>query len=200
MQQDTGDLSETSRVISEETSTPEQSIVGVYDTMVQAEGAVRKLDEAGFPITHVSIVSQNLQSEKEVVGYVTVADVAQRGLITGAWAGGLLSTLAGVAFLWIPGFGPLLVAGRLASLLLGVLSGIEGAVFGAAYGGVLGTLAGWGVSKEHVFKYEEHVRAGKHLVIVHGNAEAVAHARSILRDTRPTALQVHADASAYRQA
>jgi hypothetical protein len=46
--------------------------------MAQAEGAVRNLDEAGFPITHVSIVSQNLQSEKEVVGYITVADVAKK--------------------------------------------------------------------------------------------------------------------------
>jgi Heat induced stress protein YflT domain len=182
--------------ISEKMSMPEQSVVGVYDTMAQAEGAVHKLDEAGFPITHVSIVSQNLQHEKEVVGYVTVTDVAQRGLITGAWAGGLVSLLAGVAFLWIPGFGPLLVAGPLASLLLGVLGGMEGAVIGAAYGGVLGALAGWGVSKEHIYKYEEHVLAGKHLVIAHGNAEDVAHARRILQGTRATALDVHADASA----
>jgi hypothetical protein len=196
MQRETGELSEASTFTSEKISMPEQSVVGVYDTMAQAEGAVHKLDESGFPVTHVSIVSQNLQSEKEVVGYVTVADVAHRGLITGAWAGGLLSTLAGVAFLWIPGFGPLLVAGRLASLLLGILSGMEGAVFGAAYGGVLGTLTGWGVSKEHIFKYEEHVRAGKHLVIIHGNAKDVAHARSILQDTRATALHVHADVRA----
>jgi hypothetical protein len=154
------------------------------------------LDEACFPITHVSIVSQNPLSEKEVVGYVTVKDVAQKGLITGAWAGGLLSLLAGAAFLWIPGFGHLIVAGKLASLLLGILGGMEGAVIGSAYGGVLGALAGWGVAKEHIFKYEEHVRAGKHLVIVHGDAEEVAQARSILQNTRATALHVHAEASA----
>jgi hypothetical protein len=175
---------------------PEQSVVGMYDTMAQVEGALRKLDKAGFPIAHVSIVSQNLQSEREVVGYITVEDVAKKGLITGTWAGGLLSMLAGAAFLWIPGFGPLMVAGRLASLLLGVLSGMEGAVIGAAYGGVLGTLAGWGVSQEHIFKYEEHVRAGKHLVIVHGQPEEVAHARSMLEDAGATALQFHAEASA----
>src|SRR5919197_5614620 len=98
MRQDTGELSETSTFISEKMGMPEQSVVGVYDTMAQAEGALRKLDEAGFPITHVSIVSQNPQSEKEVVGYITVADVAQKGFITGAWAGGLLSLLAGAAF------------------------------------------------------------------------------------------------------
>jgi hypothetical protein len=164
--------------------------------MAQVEGAMRKLDEAGFPIAHVSIVSQGLLTEKEVVGYITVEDVAKKGLITGAWAGGLLGSLAGAAFLWIPGFGPLIVAGRLASLLLGVLSGMEGAVIGAAYGGVLGTLAGWGVSREHIFKYEEHIRAGKHLVIVHGNADEVARARSLLQDTRAATRHVHAETSA----
>jgi uncharacterized membrane protein len=98
--------------------------------------------------------------------------------------------------LWIPGFGPLIVAGRLASLLLGILSGVEGAVVGAAYGGVLGTLAGWGVSKGHIYKYKEHIRSGKHLVIVHGSAEEIVHARSILQDTRATVLHVHTEASA----
>jgi hypothetical protein len=196
MQRDTAYPGGISTLVSEETQMPKQSVVGMYDTMVQVEGALRKLDEAGFPIAHVSIVSQNLQSEREVVGYITVDDVAKKGLITGAWAGGLLSMFAGAAFLWIPGFGPLMVAGRLATLLLGVLSSMEGAVIGAAYGGVLGTLVGWGVSQEHIFKYEEHVRAGKHLVIVHGKPEEVTHARSILQDAGATALQVHMEAIA----
>jgi hypothetical protein len=174
----------------------EQCVVGVFNTMAQAEGAVHKLDEASFPIAHVSIVSQNLQSEKEVVGYITVEDIAKKGLTTGAWAGGLLGLLTGAAFLWIPGFGPLIVAGRLASSLLGVLSGMEGAVIGAAYGGALGALAGWGIAQEHLFKYEEHVRAGKHLVIVHGKPEEVARAHSILQDTKPATLDVHAETTA----
>jgi Heat induced stress protein YflT domain len=183
MQQDTEYLITRMVGNSADIRTPDQSIIGIYETMVQAEWAVRKLDEVGFPITQVSIVSQNLQSEREVVGYVTVRDMAQSGLITGAWTGGLLSLLAGVAFLWIPGFGPLIVAGRLAAVLFGVLSGVEGAVVGAAYGGVLGALAGWGISKEHILKYEEQVRAGKHLVIVHGSAEEVSRALSTLQDT-----------------
>jgi hypothetical protein len=196
MRRDTGYPDGTFSLVSEEIQMPEQSVVGVYDTMAQAEGVVRKLDEAGFPIAHVSIVSQTLQSEKDVVGYITVEDIAKKGLTTGAWAGGLLGLLTGAAFLWIPGFGPLMVAGRLASLLLGVLSSMEGAVIGAAYGGVLGTLVGWGVSQEHIFKYEEHVRAGKHLVIIHGKPEEVARAHSILQDTRAATLHVHAETSA----
>jgi hypothetical protein len=81
----------------------------VYDTVAQVEGILQKVDKAGFPIGHVSIVSQDLQTEKKVVGDITVENVANKGLIAGAWAGGLLSLLAGAAFLWIPEFGPLIV-------------------------------------------------------------------------------------------
>jgi hypothetical protein len=73
---------------------------------------------------------------------------------------------------------------------------MEGAVIGSAYGGVLATLAGWGIAQEHLFKYEEHVRAGKHLVIVHGKPEEVVQAHSILQDTRATTLHVDAEVNA----
>jgi hypothetical protein len=61
---DTGYPDGTSALVSEEIHLPEQSVVRVYDTMAQAEGVVRKLDEAGFPIAHVSIVSKTLQRRK----------------------------------------------------------------------------------------------------------------------------------------
>lgn len=156
----------------------DQSSVGVYETLAQAEAAVRKLDQGRFPITQVSIVAQNLQTEKEVHGFITAGDVAKQGAGTGAWFGGLFGLLMGGAFLVVPGFGPLVVAGSLAAALLG---SVEGAVFGAAGGGVLGALVGWGVSKEHVVKYEDHVKGGKYLLVAHGNAEEVSRAHDILR-------------------
>jgi hypothetical protein len=36
----------------------EQSVIGVYDTLLKAEEAVRQLDRQGFPIMQVSIVGQ----------------------------------------------------------------------------------------------------------------------------------------------
>lgn len=95
----------------------------------------------------------------------------------------------GAAFIWIPGFGPLLVAGPLAAALLGA---IEGAAVGAAGGGLLGALVGWGVSKEHILKYEEKLKGGKYLVIAHGSADEVAKARNILQGTGADELNVHA--------
>lgn len=170
----------------------EQSVVAVYDTMTHAEEAVQKLDAAKFPIKQVSLITQNLASEKQIHGYVTACDVSQAGAQTGAWLGGLFGLLAGAAFVWVPGFGPLIVAGSLSAALLG---GVEGALVGAAGGGLLGGLMGWGISKQHIIKYEEVVRGGKFLVVAHGSPAEVVQAKSALEGTGASELTLHADAA-----
>ena len=171
----------------------EQSVIGVYNTMAEAEDAVRMLDKGKFPIKQVSFLAQDLQSVKEVHGYVTAGDVARVGANTGGWVGGLFGILVGAAFLWVPGFGPLLVAGSFAAMLLG---GMEGVVAGAAGGGLLGALVGWGVSKQHILKYEEHLKGGKYLLITHGSAEEVTRAQKILQGTGALEVTHHVEASA----
>jgi hypothetical protein len=59
---------------------------------------------------------------------------------------------------------------------------------------VLGILVGVGVSKEHIIRYEDHVKAGKYVVIAHGSDEEVECARNILQDTATTELHLHAEA------
>ena len=61
----------------------EQSVIGVYNTMAEAEDAVRMLDKGKFPIKQVSFVAQDMQSVKEVHGYVTAGDVTRVGANTG---------------------------------------------------------------------------------------------------------------------
>jgi hypothetical protein len=170
----------------------DQSTVGIYETLAQAEAAIRKLDQGRFPIKQVSIVAQNLETEKEVHGFINAGDVALQGAGTGAWLGGIFGLLMGGAFLIVPGFGPVVVAGSLAAVMLGT---VEGATFGAAGGGVLGALVGWGVSREHVVKYEDHVKGGKYLLIARGNAEEVARANDILQGSGAIELNRHADGS-----
>src|SRR2546430_12199757 len=133
----------------------ERSVVGVYDTLEQAEEAVHRLDREGFPTKHVSIVTQNLASAKNPHGFITPEDdLTKRGTVTGAWIGGLCSLLVGAAFLWIPGVGPLLIAGRLAALLF---AGVEGALAGAATGGLLGALASWSIVEEPLSAYPKNL-------------------------------------------
>ncbi|MCA9944596.1 MAG: hypothetical protein KC449_14000 [Anaerolineales bacterium] len=167
------------------------SVVHVYDSMAAAETAVRKLDQGNFPIKQVSIMAQDMASEREVHGFITTGDVAKTGAGTGAWVGGLFGILVGAAFIWVPGFGPLFVAGPLAAALLG---GVEGAVAGAAGGGLLGALFGWGVSKKHIVKYEETLKAGKYLLVAHGSPEEIERARAILEDSEAVEANVHAEA------
>ncbi|MCA9933701.1 MAG: DUF1269 domain-containing protein [Ardenticatenaceae bacterium] len=167
------------------------SVVHVYENMAAAETAVRKLDQGNFPIKQVSIMAQDMASEKEVHGFITTGDVAKAGAGTGAWMGGLFGILIGAAFIWVPGFGPLFVAGPLAAALLG---GAEGAAAGAAGGGLLGALFGWGVSKQHIVKYQETLKAGKYLLVAHGSPEEVERARTILEDSEAVEANVHTEA------
>jgi hypothetical protein len=170
---------------------PEQSVVGVYETLAKAEQAVRQLDREGFPLRQVSIIGHDSERELKVQGYVTVEDEAKTGIRSGALAVGAFGLLAGAVSAWIPGLGHLSVAGPLATALLGLLGGIEGTVAGAAWGGVLGGLLGWAVSRQHLLKYEEHLRAGKYLVIAHGSAEEVEQARHILHHSGAEELNLH---------
>src|SRR5262249_49478980 len=139
-------------------------------------------------VDRISIIAKDLGSEKKIHGFVTSCDVAKASARTGAWVGGLFGVLVGAAFVWLPGVGPLVVAGSLTSALLG---GLEGAVAGAAFTGVLGWLASLGISKQHILKYEESVKAGRYLVIAHGSPDEVKKARQALTDTKPEQLDVH---------
>jgi hypothetical protein len=118
--------------------------------------------------------------------------VAKSSARTGAWVGGIFGLLAGAAFLWVPGFGPLVVAGSLTAALLG---GVEGAETGAAATGVLGWLFSLGISRAQVLKYEESGKAGKYLVITHGSADDGTKAQQILAGTKPAELNVHEQAA-----
>jgi hypothetical protein len=162
--------------------------------MERAESAVRRLDQGGLPIKQVSIVARNLETEKKITGFVTEGDVAKSSARIGAWTGGIFGLLVGAAFLWVPGFGQLIVVGPLAAALIGSL---EGAAAGGAAAGLLGALLGWGVSKHRILKYEQSVGAGKFLVIYHGSASEVRQANDILKETQASSLQVHADSDVY---
>jgi len=172
-------------------ATNKQSVVGVYDSMARAEEAVQRLDREELPIKQISIVARNLMSENRINGFVTTGDVAKTSAGIGAWTGGIFGLLLGAAFLWVPGVGPLIVAGPLAAALVGSL---EGAAAGGVTGALLGALAGWGISKRHILKYEQSVAAGKYLLVFHGTADEVARAKEFLETTKPAGLESHGGA------
>ena len=107
------------------TATKQQSsVVATYDTHTSAEDAVKELQKAGFDMKQLSIVGRDYHTDEHVVGYYNAGDRMKHWGKFGAFWGGIWGLLFGSAFFWIPGIGPLLVAGPLVALILG---GLEGA-------------------------------------------------------------------------
>jgi hypothetical protein len=170
----------------------EHSVVGIYGTLREAEAAVRSLGDRGFPLQKVSIIAKHLEDEQRVHEYIAPADIANRSATVGIWAGGIFGVLAGVAFVWVPGFGPLVIAGSVAAELIG---GVEGAMAGASVAGALGWLVGLGIAKEKIHKYEAAVKSGKYLVIANGPVDTAKRALEILAGTKAEHLEMHAPAT-----
>ena len=70
------------------------------------------------------------------IGFISVGDYAKAGAGTGAVLGGLLALLVGAGFLFVPGFGVVMIAGPIAAPLL---AGVQGGVAG----GMLGSFGRW---------------------------------------------------------
>ena len=159
-------------------------VIGVYDSLDEAQRALEDLREQGVPLEDVSIVGQGLQSETKIHGFVTSGDMAREGAGTGGLFGGLLGLLSGAAFLFVPGFGPLAVLGPLAATL-------AGAGEGALAGGVIGAILGKFVEKQHIPKYEQQVRAGKYLVVARRDADHPERAEEGMTGSAATEVTTH---------
>lgn len=93
----------------------------------------------------------------------------------GGGGGGVIGLLAGVGALAIPGIGPIIADGALASTL-------AGAGIGAAAGGLLGALVGMGIPEEDARYFERGFREGGVLVTVQAGARSTE-ARQVLYES-----------------
>lgn len=73
--------------------TPTQSKLVEYTRYAEAQAAVDKLSDEGFPVRHVSIVWSRLRQVEYVTGRRTVATAARDGALSGLWFGGFLGLL-----------------------------------------------------------------------------------------------------------
>ena len=106
------------------------SVVAIFDSHTHAEDAVRELQKSGFDMKKLSIVGRDFHTDEHVVGYYNTGDRMLYWGKQGAFWGGLWGMLFGSAFFFVPGVGPLLVAGPLVIWMVGVLEGA--AVVGGA--------------------------------------------------------------------
>jgi hypothetical protein len=151
----------------------QNSTIGVYATSHEALQAVELLKTAGYGDQNVSIVGKGVKETKQIHGWIPTGDKAGSfggwGALWGALTGWLL-----LGFVWIPGIGWVAAAGWLVATLAG-----------AGIGAGLGALVGLAVPQDEVPLYEDELKADRYLVIVHGDADSVARAHTILESANP---------------
>jgi len=166
------------------------SVVAIFESHNQAEDAVRELQKSGFDMKKLSIVGKDYHTEEHVVGYYNTGDRMMYWGKLGAFWGGLWGMLFGSAFFFVPGVGPLLVAGPLVAWIVGAL---EGAAVMGGISALGAALVSIGIPNNSVVQYEADVKAGKFLLILHGTPEEMEHAKDRLDNTQATETTVHAE-------
>ena len=141
-----------------------KTIVGYFDQYAQAQEAVRSLVDTGFSRSDISLVASDPTGEYAKSSVVTSTDpgttsYTAAGAGTGAVLGGIGGLLVGIGALAIPGIGPVIAAGPIATTLLG-------AGVGAAAGGLIGILIDIGIPEDEAQYYAEGLRRGGAVVTV----------------------------------
>ena len=168
--------------------------IGVFPHRRDAEAALNDLRDAGFPLSQVSLIAKDADGTHNIAGggvNVNPAagtatankgnkadDGAKAGAATGGALGGLGGLLVGLGALAIPGVGPILAGGAVATALATTLAG--GAI-GAAAGGLAGGLVGLGIPENRAKVYSDRINRGDYLVIVDGTEDQVRRAEAILK-------------------
>lgn len=156
--------------------------VGTFSNRQQAQEALNQLKNSNFPMDKVSILAQDADkvqgnqiggAEVKEPGIEEVKEGAGIGAVGGTVLGGIGGLLVGLGALVIPGAGPFLAAGTLATTF-------AGAGIGAATGGLVGALTGLGIPEEQAQVYSQRVSKGEYLVMVDGTEEEIHRATSIL--------------------
>lgn len=153
-----------------------KTVAKVYDSYAQARAAVDALEKEGFSATDVSIVA-NKHVSADYADVDDVSDAAKGAGIGGALGGGA-GLLAGIGLLAIPGLGPVVAAGWLASTAVGIAAG-------AATGGIVGALVDAGIDRAHADVYSESIRRGGTMVSARVRDEDAPRVEAILGTYRP---------------
>jgi len=177
--------------------TSNNSVVAIFNTHTGAESAVKELQHSGFDMKKLSIVGRDYHTDENVVGYYNTGDRMKYWGKLGAFWGGFWGLLFGSALFVIPGVGPLMMAGPIVGWIVGAL---ESAVVVGGLSALGAGLYGLGIPKDSILQYESAVKSGKYVLIAHGSDVETAHARAIIHNSNPEALQEHQPAEAAEEA
>ena len=168
--------------------TKSNAVVAIYKSHIEAEAAVKELQQSGFDMKKLSIVGRDYHTDENVVGYYNAGDRMKTWGKTGAFWGGIWGLLFGSAFFLIPGVGPLVMAGPVVGWIVGAL---EGAVVVGGLSALGAGLYSLGIPKDSILQYETALKSGQYLLVAHGSSLESSVAREIVNRTHPESLEEH---------
>jgi len=137
------------------------TVVGLFRSQADAERAIRELKDAGLHESRLGVAMEDRDGQRELVtgkgGVFGSTGEAWGGALSWGILGGIVGLLAGVGTLVIPGLGPVIAGGALASAL-------ADAAIGAGTGGLVGALVGMGIPNNDARYFEQGFRKGGVLV------------------------------------
>jgi hypothetical protein len=169
------------------------TIIAVFPDHNAAEAAVKKLGQAGFDMKSLSVVGKGYHTDEKIIGFYNIGDRIKFWGKQGAFWGGLWGLFLSGLFITIPIVGSVAVLGYLATVMI---AGIENAVVVGGLSALGAALYSIGVPKDSVVQYETALKADSFLLMAHGPAAEVNHAKTILAATNPTRIDVHAAGAA----
>lgn len=168
-----------------------QTIIGVFSNRTDAENAISRLNDSGYSPQDISIVAKDevITTQPDDSSGSQMASGAAAGAATGGVVGALAGLLVGISAVTIPGIGPLLIGGPIATAL--GLTGAAattatGAVTGLLAGGIIGALTSLGIPQEDARVYEREINQGGVLVAVPTSVLTDGQAEEIMRSSNAT--------------
>ena len=164
------------------------SVVAVFADHDAAEVGVKKLAAAGFELKNLTVVGKGYHTDEKITGFYNTGDRVKFWGSRGAFWGGFWGLFFGGLFMTIPVVGHVVILGYLAAV---TISALESAVVVGGVSALGAALFSIGIPKDSVLAYEAAVKADDFLVMVHGSAEEIARAKTILGTTDATRVDLH---------
>jgi hypothetical protein len=147
-----------------------KTVAGIFDSEITADRAVSSLLDEGFSKDDISLIMSSKTRDSLFSSTDDEANRVAKGGIFGAALGGTLGALVAglttVGIVVLPG-GGLLAVGP-------VIAALSGAGAGGVFGGLSGALISAGFAADEASRYEEEIKRGKVIVIVHAPNEQKA--------------------------
>ena len=154
----------------------DDSLLCISDTHADAEIAIRSLSASGFDLTKLSLIGKDHHSEEHPLGFYTAVDKMRAWGGVGAFWGGIWGLLLAPAAFVLPRLGLVAMGGPVVAALFAAL---EGAVLLGGASAIGAALSMIGVPQHLIIKYETALKAEKYVLILPGDANEVAKARSV---------------------